>query len=87
MDKNWYLYIIQCGDDTLYTGITVDVSRRFTMHCSGKGAKYIRGRSPLKLVYQECCGNHSDALKRECQIKAMPRADKEALIENYSNRL
>lgn len=83
MDKDWYLYIIQCGDGSLYTGITVDVSRRYRMHCSGKGAKYTRGRGPQELVYQERCGNHSDALKRECQIKAMPRADKETLIMNY----
>ena len=77
----WYLYILRCGDGTLYTGITTDIQRRLEAHRQGRGAKYTRGRGPLKLVYTETCANHSDALKRELEIKAMTREQKEALIE------
>lgn len=76
----WYLYILRCGRGELYTGITVDVQKRFEAHCAGKGAKYTRGRGPLKIVYQELCGTHSDALKRELEIKALSREKKEMLI-------
>ena len=77
----WYLYMLRCGDGTLYTGITTDVERRLEAHRAGKGAKYTRGRGPLELVYSECCATHSDALKRELEIKALPRAEKEKLLE------
>lgn len=77
----WYLYILRCGDGTLYTGITTDVERRLEAHRSGKGAKYTRGRGPLELVYTEKCGDHSDALRRELEIKALPREEKLKLIE------
>ena len=81
MEQIWYLYILRCGDGTLYTGITTDVDKRFEAHASGKGAKYTRGRGPLKLVYRECCGDHSAALKREAEIKRLPRQQKEALLQ------
>ena len=80
MEQTWYLYILRCGDDTLYTGITTDVEKRLEAHRRGKGAKYTRGRSPLELVYQETCGSHSEALKRETEIKSKPRMEKLALI-------
>ena len=73
MESTWYLYILRCRDGTLYTGITTDVEKRFEAHCSGKGAKYTRGRGPLELVYRETWQNHSQALKREWEIKAMSR--------------
>ena len=76
----WYLYILRCGDNTLYTGITTDVEKRFAAHCVGRGAKYTRGRGPLVLVYRELCGTHSDALKREMEVKSMRRDQKEMLI-------
>lgn len=76
----WYLYILRCGDGSLYTGITTDVEKRFQAHQSGKGAKYTRGRGPLEIVYQEECGDHSQALKRELAIKALTRPEKEALL-------
>ena len=76
----WYLYILQCGDGSLYTGITTDVEKRLEAHRSGKGAKYTRGRSPLTLKYREACGTHSDALKRELEIKHLSREEKLALI-------
>ncbi len=81
METMWFLYILRCKDDTLYTGITTDVEKRFQQHNLGKGAKYTRGRGPLTLVYQETCANHSEALKREAYIKGLTRAQKEALIE------
>lgn len=81
MEQNWHLYILRCADGTLYTGITTDVDKRFEAHCAGKGAKYTRGRSPLTLVYREECGDHSSALKRELEVKKLPRPEKERLIQ------
>ena len=80
MDSGWYLYILRCRDGSLYTGITTDVEKRLEMHRSGKGAKYTRGRGPLELVYREKCGGHSEALKRELQVKALTRKQKMVLI-------
>ena len=80
MEQTWKLYILRCGDGTLYTGITVDVAHRFGMHQSGKGAKYTRGRGPLELVYTESCEDKSTALKREREIKSLPRQEKLKLI-------
>ena len=80
MDKTWKLYVLRCGDGSLYTGITTDVEARLQAHRSGKGAKYTRGRQPLELVYSEECGTHSDALKREIAVKRMNRQEKEALL-------
>ena len=79
MDKTWKLYILRCGDGSLYTGITTDVEARLEVHRSGKGAKYTRGRGPLELIYSEDCGTHSDALKREIAVKALSREEKERL--------
>ena len=81
MENTWKLYILRCADNTLYTGITTDVEKRFKAHSSGKGAKYTRGRGPLELVYREACGDHSTALKRELEIKALTREEKELLIK------
>lgn len=77
---SWKLYILRCGDGSLYTGITTDVEKRLEQHRCGKGAKYTRGRGPLELVYSEECEDHSAALKRELQIKALPREEKQRLI-------
>lgn len=81
MENTWKLYILRCGDGSLYTGITTDIDKRFAVHCSGKGAKYTRGRGPLEVVYREECGTHSDALKRELEIKALPREEKLKMIK------
>lgn len=80
MENIWYLYILRCKDGSLYTGITTDVEKRLEAHQSGKGAKYTRGRGPLVLVYREECGTHSDALKREVEIKRLTREQKQVLI-------
>ena len=87
MEKIWYLYMLCCGDGTLYTGITTDVGRRLQMHQTGKGAKYTRGRGPLTLVYQEKCTSHSQALQRETEIKAMRREEKKRLLENGTSHI
>jgi len=84
MEGSWYLYILLCGDGTIYTGITTDIEKRLEVHRKGKGAKYTRGRGPLQLVYKEMCGPHSQALKRELEIKKMSRQQKQLLIEKSS---
>ena len=81
MANTWKLYILRCGDGSLYTGITTNVEKRLEAHRSGTGAKYTRGRGPLELVYSEDCGDHSGALKRELEIKALPREEKLKLTE------
>ena len=86
MENTWHLYILRCKDGTLYTGITTDVEKRFHTHQSGKGAKYTRGRRPLELIYRENCGSHSDALKREIEIKRLSREQKQVLIAEYGNK-
>ena len=80
MDQIWYLYILSCGDGSLYTGITTDVEKRLEAHRQGKGAKYTRGRGPLTLRYHELCGTHSQALRRELAVKKLSREEKERLI-------
>jgi len=77
---NWQVYIIFCSDDTLYTGITTDMERRFRQHEEGSGAKYFRGRQPLKVVYLEKDHTRSSASARELQIKSMNRADKQMMV-------
>jgi putative endonuclease len=77
---NWQVYIILCSDDSLYTGITTDLQRRFALHASGRGAKYFRGRLPMEVVYQENGHTRSSAGKREMEIKTLTRAEKQILI-------
>lgn len=81
MDNSWKVYILRCGDGSLYTGITTDVQARLKTHRSGRGAKYTRGRGPLDLVYTEECPDKSTALKREMEIKHLSRTDKLELIK------
>ena len=77
----WYVYILRCGDGTLYTGITDDIPRRLAAHRAGKGAKYTRGRGPLEVVYTQEVPDKSAALKREIAIKKLTRQEKERLIK------
>ncbi|MGL6121599.1 MAG: GIY-YIG nuclease family protein [Shewanella sp.] len=78
----WYLYLVRCANGHLYTGVTTDVTRRFSEHQSGgiKSAKYLRGKGPLTLMYQEQVGSHGDALRREIAVKKLSRSQKLALI-------
>lgn len=75
------LYILLCRDNTLYTGITTDLERRFKEHKEGKGSKYTRARKVKKIVYTEKLKNKSAALKRELEIKKLTRDQKDALIK------
>ena len=79
---SYWVYILRCGDDTLYTGIARDVEHRLAVHRSGKGAKYTRCRLPLTLVYREEQPDKPAALRREMAIKRLTRAEKLQLIEN-----
>lgn len=76
----WYVYIIRCADNTLYTGVTTDIARRIESHNSGKGARYTRARTPVVLVHYEKHHTRSSALKREACIKRMPKERKVAII-------
>ena len=80
MADNWKVYILRCGDGTLYTGITTDVQARLAVHQSGKGAKYTRGRGPLKLRHREELPDKGAALKREYAIKQLTKGEKTALF-------
>lgn len=81
---SWYVYMLRCGDDTLYTGVTDDVPRRLAAHRAGKGAKYTRGRGPLELVYTEEVPDKSAALRREIAMKKLKRQQKDALREHWA---
>jgi predicted GIY-YIG superfamily endonuclease len=76
----WSLYILQCSDESFYTGVTNDLDRRFRMHQDGKASRFTRTRRPVALVYSETCGTRSQALIRECAVKALGRPAKEALV-------
>ncbi len=78
-----YTYILRCADGTLYTGWTNDLARRLKTHNAGKGAKYTRTRLPVRLVYAETFEDRQDAMRRECAIKRMTRAQKEQLAAQF----
>jgi putative endonuclease len=78
----YFVYLIECADGSLYTGIAKDVRKRLRMHEAGKGAKYTRGRGPLRLVYVELQLNKSEALKRERAVKRLPTKEKWKLAES-----
>ncbi len=84
----WFVYIIRSADGSLYTGITTDVQRRFSEHQAGgrKGAKYLKGKGPLKLEWSAPVGTRSCALKAESHIKKLPKSTKESLV-NQDNAL
>ncbi len=78
---SWTVYIIRCDDDSLYTGVTTDLERRFAEHCDGKrGARYFAGRRPQAVVWRENDHDRSSALRREAAIKKLSREDKLALV-------
>ena len=76
----WTVYILECADNSLYTGITVDLARRLEAHSNGKGAKYTKHRGPFTVVFTELQDTRGQALKREAAIKAMTREEKLGLI-------
>ena len=85
--KKWYVYIVQCSDGTLYTGITTDVNRRLNEHNSGKGAKYTRSRVPVTLMAVTEAGTRSEASKEEYFIKQLSKEEKiKHVINNKTNK-
>ena len=77
----WYVYMLRCADDSLYTGVAADVEKRFAAHKNGRGAKYTRSHPPVAIVYREMCADKGAALRREAAIKKLPRAEKLKLAE------
>jgi len=84
MKKNTkhFVYIIKAADGTYYTGMTKDIKNRLALHESGKGAKYLRGRTPLTIVYRESCRDIKTAMVRELQIKRYSKRQKQKLIDH-----
>jgi putative endonuclease len=80
----WSLYIMECSDGSLYTGVTNDIDRRFLAHQEGKASRYTRTRRPVALVYREECGSRSQALSRECAVKSLSRRQKDELIRTFT---
>ena len=82
-NDTWFVYILRCADDSLYTGITLDVDKRLDQHngLDKNGAKYTQARRPVKLVYQESSTSRSAACKREYAIKSLSKTEKESLIK------
>lgn len=81
INDQWFVYMVKCKDNTLYTGIAKDVAKRIEVHNQGKGAKYTRGRGPVTLVYQEKLASKSEASKREAFIKSLKPLEKQKLIQ------
>jgi putative endonuclease len=79
--EQWFLYILECSDGTLYTGITKNLERRFAQHNAGTASRYTRVRRPVKCVYNEPCDTRTAALVRECEVKEMTRGEKMRLFK------
>lgn len=79
-ESGWRLYLVRCADGSLYTGIATDTARRLAEHRSGKGAKYLRGRGPLQLVFDHHAGDRAQALRLEHRVKRLSKQDKERLV-------
>ncbi len=82
----YYVYIVRCSDNSLYTGSTNDIENRIAAHNEGKGSKYTRSRLPVELNYSETCSSKSAALKREAAIKKLSRIEKIKLIATKMSR-
>jgi putative endonuclease len=73
---HWIVYMLECADGSLYTGITTNLDRRLAAHAAGKGARYTKGRGPFRLVYRDICAGRAEASRRETAIKLLTRAKK-----------
>lgn len=87
MSANWFVYIIRSANNTLYTGITTDIERRLREHegLINKGAKYLRGKGPLTVVWQTTVSNRSEASRMESRIKRLPRHTKQRLVDGHED--
>ena len=82
----WFVYMLRCRDNSIYTGITNNLEKRIGTHKSGNGSKYVRGRLPVELIYKEDFSNRSSASKREIELKKLKKKEKELLIK-YAKQL
>ena len=83
---NWFVYMIKCDDNTIYTGISNNLKKRLNTHANGFGSKYVRARLPFRLIYKEECQSRSNAIKREIEIKKLNKKNKELLVELYTKK-
>ncbi|MDG2474016.1 MAG: GIY-YIG nuclease family protein [Paracoccaceae bacterium] len=83
----WILYIIRCKDNSLYTGITLNLEKRMTSHLGGKGAKYTRGRGPFEILYTEKYPNRSEASKQEYFLKKLTSKEKLDFINEHAQKI
>ena len=88
-NKTWYVYFVRCNDQSLYAGITTELSRRVTEHNSTslKAAKYTRNKQPVSLVYYESATDRASASKREWQLKQLSKEKKEQLVKHFTGEL
>lgn len=86
-DDLWFVYIVECRDNSLYTGITNDLERRLIQHNDGTGARYTRSRRPVRMRYTERCESRSAALVRECAVRLLSPKEKRALVEEFQRKL
>ena len=84
--RDWYVHVVRCKDNSLYTGVTTDLERRIHEHNhdNKQAASYTRARRPVKLVYWETCATRSEALSREASLKQLSKYDKEQLVRDNS---
>lgn len=83
----WHLYLLECEDGSLYTGITTDIERRYAEHLNGKGARYTRSHPPRRLLASVPIGSRAEALKEELALKAQPKAEKLATILSLASQV
>ncbi|RMG31051.1 MAG: GIY-YIG nuclease family protein [Methanobacteriota archaeon] len=81
-----FVYLLECSDGTIYTGITKNLQQRMKQHASGRGSKYVKGRRPFRLVYYETHANRSMAMKREREIKSFSKFKKQQLIDGFTSQ-
>jgi predicted GIY-YIG superfamily endonuclease len=82
-----FVYLLRCADGSYYTGWTVDVARRLAQHQAGRASRYTRSRLPVELAYVEACADKRAALRREHGLRRLKHRDKQALVEQRSDRL
>jgi len=85
-DAPWVVYMLECSDGSLYTGITNDMARRLAQHNDGTGARYTRSRRPVRVRYQDGSRDRSAALLRECSLRLLSRKEKEALVAAHDGQ-
>lgn len=81
--KGWFCYLLKCADGTYYTGVALDLKERVRKHNAGRGAKYTRGRAPVRLVWSYYCGSYARARGLEAKLKSLPREFKARLVRDF----